>query len=274
MSKEQAHYQFADELGGIEILQAHYEKQNFSRHSHEGFTVGIIETGAQRFYRTGGDHIAPSNSIILVNADEIHNGCSASEGGWSYQAIYPTPEQFAEVNQAQGLSDNFAPYFTQAVVQDAALAQLLRNTIHSLNYSSNRLLRESLVYACLSQLMASHGKSVPPQCSLKPASKALILVKQCLDEQPAANVSLSELARLVHLSPCHLAKQFVKRYGMPPHAYQIQARLRQAKQLLRQGQPLLKVALDCGFHDQSHFHRHFKRALGVSPGRYAKEVQL
>ena len=59
-SKEIAQYKIADELGGLELLNARYEKQNFSRHSHEGYTIGVIETGAQRFYRTGGAPCGPA----------------------------------------------------------------------------------------------------------------------------------------------------------------------------------------------------------------------
>lgn len=89
--KEQAKFQIAEEFGGLELLDAQYETQNFSRHSHEGYTVGVIERGAQSFYRTGGNHIAPQDSIILVNADEVHTGHSAVEGGWAYKAMYRCP---------------------------------------------------------------------------------------------------------------------------------------------------------------------------------------
>ncbi|WP_411990950.1 AraC family transcriptional regulator [Agarivorans sp. DSG3-1] len=273
MAAEQARYQLAEELGGIEILNARYEKQNFSRHSHEGYTIGVIQSGAQQFYRTGGNHIAPQDSIILVNADEVHTGCSASEGGWSYQAMYPTPEQFEQLSQELGIKPQGAPYFSQAVVEDALVANSLRNTIATLEHSSNRLLRESTVYSSLSLLLSRHSKTRPLSVLKKVADSKLSVVKQFLDEQPEADVSLSELANLVNLSPCYLVKQFLKQYGIPPHAYQIQARLRLAKSFLRQGNKQLDVALDCGFHDQSHFSRHFKRALGITPGRYAKEFQ-
>lgn len=94
-SREQAHFMHVDDLGGLEVLQATYRRQTFSRHSHEGFCVGVIDDGAQRFYRTGGEHVAPLGSIILVNADDIHTGSSATEEGWSYQAMYPAPELLA-----------------------------------------------------------------------------------------------------------------------------------------------------------------------------------
>ncbi len=42
-NKEIATFKIAQELGGLELLDAKYEKQNFSRHSHEGYTIGVIE---------------------------------------------------------------------------------------------------------------------------------------------------------------------------------------------------------------------------------------
>ena len=74
------------------------------------------------------------------------------------------------------------------------------------------------------------------------------------------------------LSACHLLRKFQKYFGLPPHTYQIQNRIKRAKKLLQQGSKILDVALDSGFHDQSHFHRHFKRAMGVTPGTYVKAV--
>jgi AraC-like DNA-binding protein len=63
---------------------------------------------------------------------------------------------------------------------------------------------------------------------------------------------------------------------MPPHAYLVQIRLLRAKALLRRGRPIAHVASATGFADQSHFTRHFKRLMGVTPAKYAgqgKNVQ-
>ena len=69
-TKEDANIQFAHELGGLEFLQARYHRQNFSRHSHAGYTVGVIEDGAQQFYRTGGNQ----NFGFILDSD---NGAGA-----------------------------------------------------------------------------------------------------------------------------------------------------------------------------------------------------
>ena len=161
--------------------------------------------------------------------------------------MYPLPEQFASINQELGLTSTGAPYFPDAVVHDKSMADMLRMTFQTLKESDNRLLRESVVYSTMIKLMARHskhrGESPQPQ---------LALVKQFLDDHPSADISLEELAVLAGLSPFYLIKQFQRTFGLPPHAYQIQARVRLAKKLIRSGGKLLDVALACGFHDQSH----------------------
>ncbi|MDF2152720.1 AraC family transcriptional regulator [Vibrio sp. CAU 1672] len=268
--KEIAKFQIARELGGLELLDAKYEKQNFSRHSHEGYTIGVIEKGAQRFFRTNGNHIAPQDSIILVNADEVHNGHSATEGGWEYKAMYPLPEQFRQLAADLNTPNIALPYFPQPVVHDPELASQLRLVFDTLANSDNRLLRETLVYGTLIKLAGKHSTARSTPASQSAAQRQTSLVKEFLDDFPQADVSLEELAKLAGLSPFHLLREFQKQFGFPPHAYQIQQRLRMGKTLLKAGHKLLDVAQECGFYDQSHFTRHFKKAMGVTPGQYRR----
>ncbi|BDY05206.1 AraC family transcriptional regulator [Ferrimonas sp. YFM] len=266
MSTEQAEYRHCPDLGGLELLHARYHKQNFSRHTHEGYTVGLIETGAQRFFRSGGNHVAPTHTIILVNADEVHNGCAATEGGWSYQAMYPTPEQFDLLSKELGYPG--APYFSEPVVRDPTLAGQLKLTFDAFKTENNALFRQSLLYSVMVQLMSRHGRQrVNEPRTPRPQ---LQMAKEYLDAHCADDVDLESLAAVVGLSPFHLLRQFRKEFGLPPHAYQLQARIRLATRLIRMGLPPLKVGLDCGFYDQSHFSRHFKRVVGVPPGVYAR----
>jgi len=268
IEKETAVFNTAEELGGIELLNARYKKQNFSRHSHEGFTLGVIQEGAQCFYRTGGNHIAPQDSIILVNADEVHNGHSAAENGWAYKAMYPLPEQLNSVCAELGSFRDATPYFPEPVVHDPELAAQFRLLFEVLETSDNRLLRESLMYAFLVKLIHRHGRSRLPEGPKANVQPQLKRVKAFLDDFPQADISLEELAQLANLSPFHLIRAFGKAFGLPPHAYQVQARLRLAREFLRKGQTLADAAQSSGFHDQSHLHRHFKKAMGVTPKQY------
>ena len=273
MSSEQTHFHYHADLNGLEVLQASFKQQNFSRHCHEGYTIGLIDCGAQKFFRSGHDHIAPKNSIILVNADQVHNGQTATEHGWSYRAMYPTPQHFEQLAHQLSGTRCGAPYFNQAVLQSPTLASQLHILLEALTEPSNTLLKESLFHTFMVQLMLA-SKHSPRSLKQMPNNANLSRSKQFLDEYCTQEISLERLATLCHLSPFHFLRQFKKQFSLTPHAYQIQRRLHKAKQLLKLGSTVIDTAQACGFHDQSHFHRHFKANLGVTPGRYSQLFKI
>jgi len=83
-------------------------------------------------------------------------------------------------------------------------------------------------------------------------------------------VDLEDLSDLTGLSRFTLVHAFTHEIGIPPHAYQIGIRIDRARTLLEGGVPPGLVAAEVGFADQSHFHRHFKQILQVTPGEYAR----
>ncbi|MCU4529845.1 AraC family transcriptional regulator [Acinetobacter sp. P1(2023)] len=274
MQREQADYLHVRELGGLELLKAHYHQTQFSKHTHEGYCIGVIEEGAQSFFRTGQLHVAPKGDIILVNADEIHTGSSAVESGWRYRAIYPTPEMLAEVSQDFFENPHGAPWFPQAVIHDLGLAQQLCLLFDLLEQKDNFLLKETMYLSTLACLMKRHGKSNHTFCELPEAYLKILRVKELLVEMPETNFSLQDLADMVGLSAWHFLRQFKKYVGLPPHAWLVQARLQKARQLLKQGDQIAMVAQQCGFSDQSHFNRHFKKAMGVTPTQYVASLNI
>ena len=91
-----------------------------------------------------------------------------------------------------------------------------------------------------------------------------------IHEHLDAELSLDHLAAVAHVSPYHFARLFKNSTGLPPHQYVIARRVERAKELLRDRErlPLAEVAAEVGFADQSHFTRHFKRLVGVTPRRF------
>lgn len=153
--------------------------------------------------------------------------------------MYPVPEQFQTLGQELGSPNIALPYFPQPVVYDPELASQLRLVFETLEKSDNRLLRETLVYGTLIKLASKHSTHRAPLKESTKAQRQLQLVKEFLEDFPQTDVSLEELAKLAGLSPFHLLREFQKQFGFPPHAYQIQQRLRMAKKLLKQGRESL-----------------------------------
>jgi AraC family transcriptional regulator len=85
--------------------------------------------------------------------------------------------------------------------------------------------------------------------------------------------TLGALAEVAGLSTYHFARQFNARFGLAPMAFVRARRLGLAARALAGAEPpaLVDLAFDCGFGSQEGFTRAFKRAFGVSPGRYRRE---
>ncbi len=83
-------------------------------------------------------------------------------------------------------------------------------------------------------------------------------------------LSADHLAEAAGTRPFRLIRAFKRQHGLPPHAYLTQLRVRRARDMIAAGCPPALAAAEVGFADQSHLNRHFKRILGITPGRYGR----
>jgi AraC-like DNA-binding protein len=87
----------------------------------------------------------------------------------------------------------------------------------------------------------------------------------------AEPIAVGDLARRVHLSVSQLQREFRRLFGMNPGDYILSVRLLMARRQLEESQlPVGRIALDCGFYDQSHFTRAFRASTGLRPLDYRK----
>ncbi|NLG61000.1 MAG: helix-turn-helix transcriptional regulator [Candidatus Cloacimonetes bacterium] len=92
-----------------------------------------------------------------------------------------------------------------------------------------------------------------------------------LHDQPGADLRLAELAASAGVHPAHFARSFRGAYGCTVGDYQRRLRVEHGARLLEYSAlPLSQVALECGFADQSHFTRVFRREKGVTPAVYRR----
>ena len=93
-----------------------------------------------------------------------------------------------------------------------------------------------------------------------------------IDDHYNECLSLAEIAQRMYLNPFYFLRIFGQSVGVPPHIYQQQVRIRHAKEMLLSDIPIVQVASNTGFVDQSHFTKVFRKIVGVTPGEY--KVQL
>jgi AraC family transcriptional regulator len=98
--------------------------------------------------------------------------------------------------------------------------------------------------------------------------------KEVLRASLKDGVPLKELARECGLSVAYFSHAFRRTLGVAPHNWLIEERIVLSKEKLRDDRlSLADVAAECGFSDQSHFTRHFTRAVGLSPGAWRRALK-
>ena len=158
--------------------------------------------------------------------------------------------------------------------QMAQIALLLQAEMES-GALHGRLYAEILASAlCVHLLQREHGQwqQSPPAPAVSGVRLELRQALSYIQDNLSTDLSLASIAREAGLSACYLARLFTEAFGVPPHQYIIQARIERAKALMTQGGLAPgDAARQTGFADQSHFTRHFKHLVGVTPLTFARE---
>ncbi len=89
--------------------------------------------------------------------------------------------------------------------------------------------------------------------------------KSLFESHLCGGIGVEQVARACDLSLSHYSHAFRTSIGLSPHSWRIHRRVEAAREMMRTRESLSEIALACGFSDQSHLTRQFRRATGVPP---------
>jgi AraC-like DNA-binding protein len=146
-------------------------------------------------------------------------------------------------------------------VSDALVLERLVGEATSLVGRDSALAR-ALLQRALALLRSN--KAQPEASGLAPWQERRVAA--FIDDNLAGGVTLDELARVAKLSSSYFARAFKRSFGQSPHQFVIGRRIARAQTLMVSGdEPLCQIALQCGFSDQAHLSRVFRRLIGMPP---------
>lgn len=251
-------------LGDIDIMRAWYVKQNFSKHTHEGYGLGAILKGVMQFSYRGESLMAYQGSVNSVNPDEPHDGHSLdSETGWCYSMLYFEEDVFRNIYK--DMSDKYrTPFLSSGVLEDEYFAKSITELVSGvMSGRSDKLCIESRIIKVLSTAVKRHTDKRPCVKRYKMGNR-LDKVLNYIDENLGESISISELACIAQMSPYHFIRSFKNDKGLAPYEYVSMKRTARAKELIISGRKAADAAFECGFTDQSHMNRWLKRIHGIT----------
>lgn len=249
---------------GIELYRAHIVRHAFEPHTHEAFGFGAIESGVERFRYRGADHLAPTDSVVLMNPDELHTGRAETAGGWRYRMAY------IDLDVVETVSGERGWWFADAVRHDAARAQRLTVLLDALWQAGEPLAFDGLLLDLLDALRPYRRAPRTQADSRGPRFAAVI---DYLRAHLSRRLTLEELAAVACLSPFHFLRSFRAQHHVTPQQMLMALRLHEAKRLLAAGEAPAQVAAAAGLTDQAHLTRAFARRYGVTPARYQRQLR-
>jgi len=249
--------------GVVEVFHAHFTEYAYPMHVHEAWTLLIVDDGAVRYDLDRHEHGTPHDTVTLLPPHVPHNGSPATPHGFRKRVLYLDATHLRE--------DLIGSAVDQPDLRDPVLRRRVGQLHTALAHAGDELEAESRLTfigeRLRSQLRPNAGADTP-----RPDPALARRLRELLDERVVDGLTLDEAAGLVHAHPAHLVRAFSTAYGIAPHQYLNSRRVDRARRLLLDGRSPGEVASATGFFDQSHLTRHFRKLVGVTPGRYAKKV--
>lgn len=237
----------------LEQVRHHQDGQEWVPHWHDEWSFGAVVQGECRCSVAGRPFVARAGDLIAIAPGVVHTGAlvAGPPGDGVTVMMFYVPASWLQHAglQAPAQSTKLAsPGLAEAAVKLASADEVLawlRRAVPALTGASH--------------LDRAEADALPSEAVRE-------LIRRVQAAVLRGEQTVSGLARQCAVSRQRLHRVLCRWLGMSPASYLLAVRVHRARQLLLDGAGLAAVAAECGFADQAHFTRWFRRTFGYSPG--------
>lgn len=222
---------------------------------NEHYTVGRIDRGRTERWSRGKSWRGTAGAIELYEPGDVHRDL-AHDGPTTFTGILLPA---SDVDRVRAKGRVLAVTHLEATDERAAPFHRLHEAV---NGGAGRLAIEVAVAEAVGAFTSLDTKRTD---HTQPVRRAVELLRA----RYAEVLTLDEIATHSGLDKFHLCRAFRAQVGMPPHRYLTHLRIERARELLAKGVRASALAPHVGFYDQAQLTRHFRRVVGVTPGKYS-----
>ena len=152
------------------------------------------------------------------------------------------------------------------------LGQTLLSSLEHPDHSSGIFL-DHVLHALNCHFVCAYGGATVSARQFRGGLSSLQMRRstELLEAHLDGKVTIQQVAEACGLSESHFARAFKQSFRKPPHRWLTELRVERAKDLMKNSRlPLVDIAVQCGFDDQSALNRSFKRIQGITPGLWRR----
>jgi AraC family transcriptional regulator len=253
-----------NEAAGFVMLESVYAPGlKVPLHSHEqaGFCFVLRGTFERAYERTS--RVCRPASLSFHPAGEKHSERFYHSGAHLF-SIQVGPQWLERVREyAVGLDDS--------AVFDGGLISQLATRLYAESQRIDEVSPLAIEGLTLEIMAEALRRGEPTE---RPTARWLKQARELLHEKFNEPLTLTDVAREVHIHPVHLARVFHHHYRCTVGEYVRQLRVEFTRhELSATDKPLSEIALLAGFSSQSHFSTVFKSHTGLTPAEYRRIVR-
>ncbi|MGH8945488.1 MAG: AraC family transcriptional regulator [Acidimicrobiia bacterium] len=245
-----------------EVFHARFVDHAYPRHTHDTWTLFIVDQGMIRYELARRDHGALPPMVTVLPPGVVHDGRPVSGDGFRKRVLYLETSLLGEHLTGRAVD--------RPVIRDLTLRRRV-SAVHRLLASTDDAFQAEIRLSFIAERIRFHFGQRSEDGPWMAADDLAEAFRAYIDGHLFEPVTLAAAGHLLGANPTHLARCFTRAFGIAPHTYLLGRRIDAARQRLLEGQPPADVAVSVGFYDQAHFTRHFKRHTGTAPGRFRSQ---
>jgi AraC-like DNA-binding protein len=246
---------------GVERAEVRLSTCAYQPHRHDTYAIGITMDGVQVFQYRGSRRVCLPGQLHVLHPDERHDGGPGTDAGFGYRILYVAPQLVRDALAGRAL-----PFVAEPVQELTPVVRPLASLLADIDEPISELGCVEIAATVADGLVSLSGGPDRGRASLD--LRAMELVREHLAAHACEQTAAATLERIAGTDRFTIARHFRRAFGTSPDRYRTLRRLALVRAAVEQGQPLARAAAETGFADQSHMTRQFKKAYGLTPGRW------
>ena len=244
---------------------------NSTAHTHACTELFYCLSGEGQFFIQGQLYPVQPDDLVIVNPQVAHTELSLNAAHLEYVVL-----GISGIEVLFGNSDE--PY---AILNCREQRERLFSLLHMLLAEADHSLDgyetvcQDLLEVLLIWLVRFSTLSLQLQkTTVRAENRECAEIKRYIDTNYRESITLDKLAGMAHLNKYYLSHAFQKEYGISPITYLSRRRIEESKYLLgNTSHTLAQVSELLGFSSPSYFSQCFRKAEGISPNEYRRQVR-